>query len=221
MFELQKVTKIYQDAGQKVEALKDVSLKVNSGDFISIVGPSGAGKSTLIHIMGSLDSPTDGTVLFKGKDLNRFNSKNKSIFRNQQIGFVFQFYHLIPELTVMENIALSPLIRKTRFNTAKIQAMDLIQELQLKDRINFYPAQLSGGEQQRVAIARALVNKPEVLFCDEPTGNLDKASSDNIKNQLLKINRNINTTIILVTHNLDLANNAQKVLNIKDGCLAE
>ena len=219
IIEVKNLTKVYQDAGKRVTALKNIRLQLKPAAFVAIAGPSGAGKSTLIHIMGSLDSPSFGEVLFKGKNLAGLTSKEKAVFRNQRIGFVFQSYHLIPELTVYENVFISCLIGKVSKKTARDRTQSLIKKLGLQNRINFYPGQISGGEQQRCAIARALVNKPEILFCDEPTGNLDKESSENIKNLLVDINKSGSTTIVLVTHNLELANSAQKVLNIKDGCL--
>ncbi len=212
------VKKVYRDAGREVLALSEVNISVKEGEYLAVVGPSGAGKSTLIHILGGLDFPTEGEVFFEGKNIEKLNREEIFLLRNQKIGFVFQFYHLISELTVLENILLPALLSTRSFKLSRKRAKDLAERLGLVERLNFYPHQLSGGEQQRVAIARALINRPSVLFCDEPTGNLDHASSEKVRFILKDLNKK-NTTIVLVTHNFELAKDAQKVLNIKEGRL--
>lgn len=217
----ENITKCYNDAGNKITAVDKVSLNIKSGEYLAIVGPSGAGKSTLIHMLGGLEPLTRGEVFYKGTALTSFSKKEQLVFRNQKVGFVFQFYYLIEELTVLENITLPAKIanKKNLLKDIETKAKDSCGILGLNERIDFYPSQLSGGEQQRVALARALINKPKILFCDEPTGNLDRKSSENICNLLNKINKDYNTTVVLVTHNLDLAKNAQRVLNIEKGKL--
>ncbi len=192
-----------------------VSFELNRGDYLSIVGPSGSGKSTLLHILGGLDKPSQGQVNFKGQNIHSLRDKNLSWWRNKHIGFVFQFYHLIEELNVLENIIL-PLkigIRKSPFK----RAQELLQYLGIEKRAKFYPSQLSGGEKQKVAIARAVVNDPEVILCDEPTGNLDGQSQERVVSLLEQLNQQQQKTIILVTHNLDLAKRAKSSFQIKSG----
>lgn len=213
----ENLKKVFRDAGKSVVALEAVNLTIEKGEYLAIVGPSGAGKSTLIHILGGLDYPSNGEVYFEGRNLNSYTSRQIFKLRNKKIGFMFQFYHLIPELTVLENIVLPALLagynKKIIFNKVQKQA----DRLGIQNRLSFYPNQLSGGQQQKVALARALTNEPDVLFCDEPTGNLDHDSSIDIRNLLNELNQANNTTIILVTHNLELAKDAKRVLNISEG----
>jgi len=214
---VENLTKVYTSLGQKVLALSGVNLTVSKSEFIAVAGPSGSGKSTLLHIIGGLDSPTKGKALIAGKDLSSLTSADSAYLRNRRIGFVFQFYRLINELSVIENVILPALIAGDSFPSALKKAEDLLNRLGLLERSRFMPQNLSGGEQQRTAIARALINRPEILLCDEPTGNLDSKSAERIKELLNEIHTQYNTTIILVTHNLELAKNAQRVLNIRNG----
>ncbi|MCD6539589.1 MAG: ABC transporter ATP-binding protein [Candidatus Omnitrophica bacterium] len=209
--------KVYKDGDKEVLALSGVNISIREDEYLTIIGPSGAGKSTLIHILGGLDYPTEGDVFFEGKNLKELKSKEIFLLRNRKVGFVFQFYHLIKELTVLENIYLPYLLKRRSFREAKREAKNLAEKLGLAERLNFYPAQLSGGEQQKTAIARALINKPSVVFCDEPTGNLDRDSSENVRNILKDLNKEEGVTIVLVTHNFELAKDASRVLNIKEG----
>jgi len=209
--------KMFKDADRKVCALREVFLSIKKGSYVSIAGPSGAGKSTLLHLLGGLDYPTSGSIVIDGQDISKFKARERFCFRNKKIGFVFQFYYLIEELTVLENVMLPALAGKNSRRTSSQKAGIILSLLGLSERLNFYPSQLSGGEQQRVAIARALINEPEILLCDEPTGNLDKDSAKNITILLRKMNEEKGITIILVTHNLELAKEAQNVLNIRDG----
>ena len=228
MLEAKKINKYYTNGKERLHVLKDVSLKISSGEIVSILGPSGAGKSTLLHILGGLDMPESGEILFEGKVLKDLSESELSAVRNEAIGFVFQFYHLLPEFTVLENVMMPAIISSTACSRKAASrrelsktALGLLEELGLLHRIKHLPAQLSGGEQQRVAIARALMNSPKLLLCDEPTGNLDSENGRQICQLLKKLNQEKKMTIVLVTHNLDVAGLALKVYNIIDGSLKE
>ena len=214
LVKLKSVTKIYEGA-KPVVALDGASFSVGGGEYCALVGPSGAGKSTFLHIMGGLDRPTRGEVIFNDKDMYRMSDKELASWRNDTVGFVFQFYHLIEELNVLENIAIASFKRgiKSSFKRAD----ELLQYLGIAERAQFFPSQLSGGEKQRVAIARALINDPQVILCDEPTGNLDKDSRAKVTELLDTLNREMGKTVILVTHNLELAKRANRVLFIEAG----
>lgn len=218
LIELESATKIYKGA-VPVTALQDISLSLEAGDYYAIVGPSGAGKSTLLHIMGGLDRPTNGGVSFKGKNLYKMRDKELALWRNKTVGFVFQFYHLIEELNVLENITIAA-FRQKRKSSLK-RAQELLQYLGIAQRLGFFPSQLSGGEKQKVALARALINDPEVILCDEPTGNLDKDSQTKVVELLSKLNNEMKKTIVLVTHNLDLAKEAKEVVFIEGGYIKQ
>ncbi|MEI8348572.1 MAG: ABC transporter ATP-binding protein [Candidatus Omnitrophota bacterium] len=215
LLDIVSLTKRYHNGTEEVAALSRVSLSIDEGDYLAIVGPSGAGKSTLLHIMGGLDTPTEGQVLFESGDIYRMSDTQRAHWRNKTIGFVFQFYHLIEELSVEENILLTAsfVARKTSFK--KLQ--ELLKYLNMAPRKNFFPSQLSGGEKQKVAIARALINEPRMVFCDEPTGNLDKDSQDKVVGLLEELNREKKKTIVLVTHNLELAKRAKRTVFIRSG----
>jgi len=217
LFKVNSLTKEYRSGQETIQALNNISVSLNPGDYLAIVGPSGAGKSTLLHSLGGLDSPTRGQVLFKGRNIYKIKDKELSIWRNKHIGFVFQFYHLIDELNVLENITLAQHLNKRKYSLKTTE--DLLEYLGIEDRKRAFPSQLSGGQKQRVAFARALVNDPEVILCDEPTGNLDKESQGKIIALLDKLNKEKNKTIVLVTHNLELAKCAKESLFIKDGCI--
>ena len=215
LFKVDSLTKEYHSGAERIQALKEVSVSLHTGDYLAIVGSSGAGKSTLLHILGGLDSPTKGQVLFKGRDIYKMKDKELSLWRNKHIGFVFQFYHLIEELNVLENITLALNLNKRKYSLKTIE--DLLEYLGIEERKKAFPSQLSGGQRQRVAFARALVGDPEVILCDEPTGNLDKDSQEKVIALLDKLNKEKNKTIVLVTHNLELAKCAKNRLFIKDG----
>lgn len=215
IIELRKVSKIYSTDGVPVNALKDVNLEVNKKELMAVMGPSGSGKSTLLHIMGCLDRPTHGKVLIEGKDVSHLSDNDLAKIRRQKIGFVFQFFNLIPNFTALKNVEL-PMVFSNMPNREK-RAKELLRIVGLEKRMIHYPSQLSGGETQRVAIARALANKPEVILADEPTGNLDTKSGKEILNLLVKLNKTQNLTLILVTHESYIASYAKKRIYIKDG----
>ena len=214
IIKLEALTKIYNN-GVKVQALDCVDLEVSKSDYLAIVGPSGSGKSTLLHIIGGLDSPTQGKALFKEENIYKMTDRDLSSWRSKNIGFIFQFYYLIEELNVLENIVVgaNEVSRKYAFKKAR----ELLKYLEIEQKHNFFPSQLSGGEKQKVAIARALINEPEIILCDEPTGNLDKDSQDKVTALLDRMNKELGKTILLVTHNLELAKKAKKIIAIKNG----
>lgn len=200
--------------------LQGVSLQIIMGEFVSIMGPSGSGKSTLLYILGGLDNPTRGSVLVKGKDISMFDDCQKSIMRRRNIGFVFQFYNLIPNLNVEENILLPVLLDGKNMRDYKQQLNEILEIVGLNDRRKHTPRELSGGQQQRVAIARALINSPEILFADEPTGNLDSMTGTEIMQLLREINRENDKTIVMVTHSADAAKFSNRIINVRDGVIA-
>lgn len=222
MIEARDIHKYYINGKEKLHVLKGVTLKISPGEIVAIVGPSGAGKSTLLHILGGLDKPAKGEVFFEEKSLKHLSDAQVSGIRNKAIGFVFQFYHLLPEFNVLENVMLPALISRAPSlspSAAKAHAEELLGEVGLKNRINHVPAQLSGGEQQRVALARALINEPKLLLCDEPTGNLDSETGKQICHLLKGLNQEKHMTLVIVTHNLEVAGLASKVYTIIDGRL--
>ncbi|MCX5708885.1 MAG: ABC transporter ATP-binding protein [Candidatus Omnitrophica bacterium] len=223
MIEAINVHKVYTDESDKeLHVLKGVNFKLEVGRFAALVGPSGAGKSTLLHIMGGLDSPSQGSIVFEGDDLYKLTDPQLSRIRNSRIGFVFQFYHLLSEFNVLENVLMPVLIsgaNKAEIAAAREKALGLLDQVDLEERIAHFPNQLSGGEKQRVAIVRALMNGPKLLLCDEPTGNLDSGSSSEIIGLLKKINQERLMTILLVTHNEELAARTQKIYHLKDGIM--
>jgi lipoprotein-releasing system ATP-binding protein len=223
MIEARNIHKVYTAAGKELEVLKGVDLVIKKASLTALVGPSGAGKSTLLHILGGLDEPSSGSVNLFGHDLYTLSDNALSELRNKKIGFVFQFYHLLAEFTVLENVYMPALISAGpggRLPEFRARALGLLEDVGLSPRIGHFPSELSGGEQQRVALARALMNKPELLLCDEPTGNLDSATGESIIALLQRIQRESGMTVILVTHNKELAGIAHKIFYLKDGLLA-
>ena len=225
MLELINVTKSYQSPGNNEAAgvLKNITLKVTKGQSLVIVGPSGSGKSTLLNIIGALDRPTSGKVIFGGKDLSEVNESELANIRNLQIGFVFQLHHLLPQCTVLENVLVPTLAGKTNLPKKEIlqRATNLLQRVGLKDHLLHKPGQLSGGQRQRVAVVRALINSPKLLLADEPTGSLDKDASENIAELLVELNHSEGITLITVTHSLKLAEIIGSVMELSDGVLRD
>jgi len=202
-----------------LEVLKGISLEVEKGEIISIVGASGAGKSTLLHIIGTLDRADAGTIEMNAVNVRKLSDKKLAAFRNKHIGFVFQFHHLLPEFTALENICIPGFLGRRNKREVERKALDLLNFMGLKERLHHKPNELSGGEQQRVAVARALINNPDVILADEPSGNLDSASAVELHNLFFSLRNSFNQTYIIVTHNFDLANMADRKLTIRDGVI--
>ena len=215
MIELKNIKKSYEN----LEVLKGVNLDIAKAEVVSIVGRSGAGKSTLLHIIGTLDSPDSGEIFINNFDLRKMKSKELAKFRNEQIGFVFQFHHLLPEFSALENVCIPAFIKKTPEKEAKNRAAELLDYLGLKDRMEHKPTQLSGGEQQRVAVARALMNQPAVILADEPSGNLDTNTSKELHELFFKLRKDFDQTFVIVTHNEELAKMSDRKLTMKDGLI--
>ena len=213
------LTKEYRQGKNIVMGVDHVNISVASGEFTSIVGRSGSGKSTLLHLLGGIDQPTAGSVLINGININQLQDAALTKFRSKHIGFIFQSYNLINELTVLENIRLPLDLGKMAYD--KDYEAEIITLLELEERLKFYPYQLSGGQQQRVAIARALITKPAIILADEPTGNLDKQSGDSIFEFMIKTNKNLQQTYVMGTHNLELANRTKRILTIDDGKIVD
>lgn len=216
------IYKSYQTGGDRqLEVLNDVSFQVDKGEFVAVVGESGSGKSTLLHLLGALDRPSEGTVLFEGEDIFQKDDEALAAFRNKSIGFVFQFHHLLPEFTALENVAMPSLIQNTSLQDVQGRATELLDLLGLKARTHHRPGQLSGGEKQRVAVARALMNQPGLILADEPTGNLDTKTAESLHEELMRLSRTFGQTFIIVTHNPALAEMADRVLRIGEGSIHE
>ena len=200
-----------------LDVLKDVSIHIKSGEVVSIVGASGAGKTTLLQILGTLDQADSGKVKYGDQDIQNFNSAQLAEFRNKNIGFVFQFHHLLPEFTALENVCIPGLIGKRNKSELENEAKEILTFLGLGERLNHKPSELSGGEQQRVAVARAIINKPAVVFADEPSGNLDSQTADELHKLFFSLRDKYNQTIVIVTHNRELANMSDRIISMRDG----
>ncbi|CAN5578190.1 ABC transporter ATP-binding protein [soil metagenome] len=209
------IKKSYQD----LQVLKGIHLEIKTGEIVSIVGASGAGKSTLLHILGTLDRSDSGRITIGGEETTKMNSRRLAAFRNKNIGFVFQQHHLLPEFTALENICMPALIAGTSKAEAEKKALQLLELMNLSDRVLHRPAELSGGEQQRIAVARALVNDPKVVFADEPSGNLDSESAQSLHQLFFDLRKRLNHTFVIVTHNTQLADMADRKLTMKDGVI--
>jgi lipoprotein-releasing system ATP-binding protein len=212
---VQNVTKTFEHEGRSLEVLKGIDLEIASGEMLTIVGPSGAGKSTLLHLIGTLDLPTQGQILYGGRDVTRLGSSDLAEFRNRSIGFVFQFHHLLPEFTALENVMMPGLIQGGR--RLEDRARRLLDEVGLSERLTHRPGELSGGEQQRVALARALLMEPRLVLADEPTGNLDSQTSDSVQSLIFDVNQRHGITFLIVTHSRDFAAMMPRQVSMKDG----
>ena len=218
MINLENITKLYSMGSVEVRALDNVSFDISDGDYVSIMGPSGSGKSTLMHIVGCLDRPSSGRYSLQGEDVSTLDDTELAHVRNKRIGFVFQQFNLLPRATALANVEL-PLRYSGMTGNRKALALDALEAVGLGDRVHHKPNELSGGQQQRVAIARALVNSPAIILADEPTGNLDTSSGEEIINLLLSLNRNNATTLLIVTHDAEVAAVAQRVIHLRDGLI--
>lgn len=215
----ENLNKIYGKKNTEVHAVNNVNLSINEGEFIAIVGSSGGGKSTLLHLLGGLDTPTSGKVYINGNDIYSLKNDERAIFRRRNIGFIFQFFNLIPVLTAKENIELPALMDGEKVDEVLIK--DIIKSLDIENRLNHFPNQLSGGEQQRVSIGRALSYKPSIILADEPTGNLDKRNSQEILNLLKLFSNKYGITVVMITHDLTIASTADRIIRIEDGSILE
>jgi putative ABC transport system ATP-binding protein len=217
----ENLRKVYRLGKVEVLALRGVNLRIEEGEFVSLVGPSGCGKSTLLHVLGGLTPPTSGRVLLDGMDLGQMNEAQRTELRRQKIGFVFQRFNLLPTLTAFGNIALASYIAGSRNGTSRAEMDSIIKLLGLEARMDHRPMELSGGEQQRVAIARAVVNRPKILLADEPTGSLDTENSELVLNMLRNLNHNFGQTILIITHNPEVALYSDRIVNMRDGHILE
>ena len=219
MLELSAVEKSFGEGDARLEVLKSIEFKLASGEMVALVGSSGAGKSTMLHVMGGLDRPTSGSVTFEGADIYKMNMAELSMFRNKDLGFVFQAHHLLPEFTALENVMMPPLIAKVSKDEARERALDLLSRVGLSNRGHHKSGELSGGEQQRVAVARAMVMHPKLLLADEPTGNLDSKTGDDVFDIIMELNKYIGTSFVMVTHNEKLASKTGRQVVVRDGRL--
>ena len=220
MIELKGVTRSYRHGTKDIQALRNITLSIRTGEFLSVMGPSGSGKSTLLNLIGGLDQPSSGEIFIDGRPLHNISDDELTLIRRRHVGFIFQFFNLLPILTAAENVGLPLLLEGTPFSRVKPKAEALLHKVGLGDRIEHRPEQLSGGEMQRVAIARALIAKPAVLLADEPTGNLDSRTSEDIFELLAGLHRE-GQTIVMVTHDLKASSHGTRVITLKDGGIAE
>ncbi|HEY2745549.1 MAG TPA: ABC transporter ATP-binding protein [Polyangia bacterium] len=219
--EIRQLRKSYDHGGQKLEVLRGIDLMIGAGEMVAVVGSSGAGKSTLLHLLGTLDQPTAGAVFYDGVEVTRMPPAAMADFRNRTIGFVFQFHHLLPEFTAVENCAMPALIAGLGRDEANARAMKLLIRVGLQKRVTHRPGELSGGEQQRVALARALVMEPRVLLADEPTGNLDTATGEEMHSLVVELNRDLGMTLVVVTHNPEFARRLPRRVHMVDGMISD
>ena len=221
IIDIKNLCKTYYSANYPLDVLKGIDLTIYSEEIVAIVGESGCGKSTLLNLVGGLDKVTNGSIIVKGKNIELLNEDELAVFRNQFVGFVFQFHYLLPDFTALENVMLPYLTKRFNKKEAREIAINLLKEVNLENRLDHRPSQLSGGEQQRIAIARALINNPSIVFADEPTGNLDEKNSREVQKLLWDLRDNHNLTILLVTHNDDIANRADRKVKLAYGKIEE
>ncbi len=217
VLEAKGVFRSFQTGSVILDVLKGVDLEIYQGEIVALIGPSGSGKSTLLHILGALDRPDKGSINLDSVEVFSLNDKELAHLRNRTVGFVFQFHHLLPEFSALENVMLPKLIAGEGIKSIENKAMELLDEVGLKDRKDHKPGELSGGEQQRVAVARALINDPKIVIADEPSGNLDRNTAESLHNLILELSRSRNQTFVLATHNLELAQRANRIFRLKDG----
>lgn len=211
----------FADAGNRLDVLCGVNLKIEPGERIAIVGESGAGKTTLLQLLGGLDLPSGGQVLIRGRDIAQLNGTNRGLLRNRELGFVYQFHHLLPEFSALENVAMPLLMRSTPVSEVRSSAEELLQRVGLGERLHHRPGEMSGGERQRAAVARALITRPALVLADEPTGNLDHANGEKVFELMLDLNREFGSSLVVVTHDQVLAGRMDRILHLQDGVLNE
>ncbi len=219
VLECRNLVRTFDDGASRVEVLKGVDLEINAGERIAIVGSSGSGKSTLLHCLGGLDLPNSGEIRMSGKDLAQLGEKERGELRNSEMGFIYQFHHLLPEFSALENTAMPLLLGGVDVATAKVRAGVILEKVGLAHRLTHKPSELSGGERQRAAIARALINNPTCVFADEPTGNLDRHTAEQVYELMLELNREQETSFVVVTHDLDIAKRMDRILHLDNGLL--
>ncbi len=221
VLECRALRKVFAEGGSLLEVLKGVDLSINAGERIAIVGPSGAGKTTLLQLLGGLDTPTSGEVLIRGQDLAGTDNAARGRLRNRYLGFVYQFHHLLPEFTALENVAMPLLVRRDSLDSIRSRAEQLLVRVGLGERLAHRPGELSGGERQRVAVARALVTQPAVVLADEPTGNLDRRTGEAVLQVMLDLNRDVGASLVIVTHDPGIAGRMDRVLTMQDGAVVD
>ena len=214
-----KIQKIYRDNNRDIEVLSDISLNIMKGERITIMGSSGSGKTTLLQVMGGLDTVTSGSIEIHGESINKANENQKSDIRNRFLGFIYQFHHLLHEFTAQENVAMPLLIRGKEKESSMIESASILEKVGLSKRLDHRPSEMSGGERQRAAVARALITKPSLILADEPTGNLDRGNGNQVMDLMLNIQKEIQSSIVIVTHDLSIAKTADRILELRDGLL--